>query len=71
MASDRWATIVIFVDGAAAAKWELTGHGLPTLATVDALARLQLDACRLGWKLTVDGPVPALAELLELVGLAG
>ena len=70
VASERWATIVLYVNGTTAATWDLTGIGLPTLATVDALARLKLDACRLGWKLTVDGPAPALAELLEFVGLA-
>ena len=61
---------MLFVDGAPAASWELSGCGGPTLTTVDALARLHLDAGRLGWELSVDDPAPALAELLELSGLA-
>ena len=69
MASELWATIVVFVDGAPAASWELTGDGSPTLTTVDALARLHLDAGRLGWDLVVDNPAPSLVELLELAGL--
>jgi hypothetical protein len=70
VASEHWATIVVFVDGAPAASWELSGCGEPTLTTVDALARLHLDAGRLGWNLVVDDPVPALADLLRLAGLA-
>ena len=70
MASERWATIVVFVDGATAASWDLSGDGRPTLMTVDALARLHLDAQRLGWELIVDDPCRSLCELLELAGLA-
>ena len=67
--SQRWATIALTVDGDPTATWELTGCGSPTLATVDALARLRLDAQRLGWEIVVRDPVTALAELLELAGL--
>jgi hypothetical protein len=37
---------------------------------VDALARLQLEARRLGWSVCVQSPSRDLAELLDLVGLA-
>ena len=69
MASKRWATIVVVVDGVTAASWELTGDGTPTLMTVDALARLHLDAQRLGWELIVDDPCQSLCELVQLAGL--
>lgn len=42
----------------------------PTLATVDALARLALTARHHGTALTVTGAAPALRALLHLVGLA-
>ena len=70
MACERWATIVVVADGNIAASWELSGCGRPTLTTVDALARLHLDARRLGWDLVVSDPAPLLAELLELAGVA-
>lgn len=69
VASERWATIVLSVDGKPTATWTLSGCGCPTLATVDALARLHLDARRLGWQLAVDDASVALRELLELAGL--
>jgi hypothetical protein len=40
------------------------------LATVDALARLQLEACRAGHCLRLRGASPELLELIELAGLA-
>lgn len=69
MACARWATIVLSVDGQPAATWELSGSGHPTLTTVDALARLHLDAGRLGWDIAVAQADPALEDLLELAGL--
>ncbi len=42
----------------------------PTLATVDALARLRLSAARLGLELRLRGAGDELAALLELAGLA-
>jgi anti-anti-sigma regulatory factor len=40
------------------------------LATVDALARLQLDARRRGSPLKLRDPSPQLRDLIELCGLA-
>lgn len=48
----------------------LTGAGAPDLTTVEELARLQLEAKRLGLVALVSDISPQLAELLELVGLA-
>ena len=42
-----------------------------TLATVDALARLQLAARRVGLDVRLVGAEPELLELLRLVGLEG
>lgn len=69
VAAERWATIVLCVDGKPVATWALCGCGVPTLATVDALARLHLDARRLGWNVVVDDATTALVELLEMAGL--
>lgn len=41
----------------------------PDLALVDALARLQLAARRLGWSIRLCGPDARLCELLDLAGL--
>jgi len=41
------------------------------LATVDALARLQLAARRLGFELRVCSASPELFELIDFAGLAG
>jgi hypothetical protein len=43
----------------------------PTLAAVDGLARLQLEAKRRGEVVRLRGVSPALRELLGLTGLAG
>jgi anti-anti-sigma regulatory factor len=40
------------------------------LATIDGLARLQLTARRLGRRVRLRDPSPALSELLDLFGLA-
>jgi anti-anti-sigma regulatory factor len=42
----------------------------PLLATIDALARLRLNARRLGLEVTVTSPSTELRELIELCGLA-
>jgi hypothetical protein len=39
------------------------------IRTVDALARLQLTARRLGWELRLRYPPRELVELIDLVGL--
>lgn len=43
----------------------------PDAVTVDALARLQLTARRLGRHVMVEHASPALRELLALMGLSG
>ena len=42
----------------------------PDAGTIDALARLQLTALRMGRHVRVRRPPPELAELLDLFGLA-
>jgi hypothetical protein len=41
----------------------------PTAATVDALARLQLAARRLGCRIALRGTTPELRDLVEFMGL--
>jgi STAS domain len=41
-----------------------------SLATVDALARLRLDARRAGCPIELESAPPSLLELLDLAGLA-
>lgn len=57
--------------GRTVAVWPLAGEGRPDLATVDALAQLQLAARRLGVAVEVREMCRELAELVELVGLCG
>jgi hypothetical protein len=47
------------------------GRGCPDLALMDALARLQLAARRLGWSIRLRNPTEELCLLLDLVGLVG
>jgi len=64
------ATMVELVDGThCVAVWPLTGVRRD-LAVVDALARLQLAAQRLGWSVRVRNADDELRALLEFVGLA-
>ena len=42
----------------------------PSLATVGALARMQLNAKRSGCTIEIENAGPALLELLDLAGLA-
>ena len=59
LASSRAAVVVCDVGGLEA-----------DIVTVDALARLQLTARRLGRQVRLRNPSPELAELLDLFGLA-
>lgn len=43
----------------------------PSIATIDQIARLQLDAQRCGCRLELENANPCLVELIELAGLAG
>ena len=51
----------------------LDASGITTAdeATLDALARLQLTACRLGASIRLRNARPELLDLLSLTGLAG
>lgn len=48
---------------------DVRGLREPDLGTVDALARMQLTAQRLGCRVRLDGATSTLRELLALVGL--
>ncbi len=70
-------TTVVVLDGATVvATWPVDpasagGGGRLDLGVVDALARLQLGARRLGLCLELHHVCPRLLELLDLFGLAG
>ena len=61
------ATIVLLRNDVEVTRWTL--HGRADLATVDRLAQLQLSAKRIGCRITIEEPCPALWALLDLVGL--
>jgi hypothetical protein len=62
--------IVFVVDGVEVAAWPVVLDGPPDLVVVDALARLHLDARRLGGAIRLRNPCEQLCRLLELVGMA-
>jgi hypothetical protein len=51
--------------------WLVIADRRPDLVLVDALARLELQARRLGGSVTASEIWPCLDELLDLVGLRG
>ncbi|MFF1468417.1 STAS domain-containing protein [Streptomyces mirabilis] len=55
--------------GARVVVCDVAGLGPPGLATVDALARMQLTARRAGGRVRLRAPSPSLLLLLDLVGL--
>lgn len=65
---DADATVVLVRDGVEVASWPLAGTGTG-LDVVEALARLQLGARRLGCSIRVRDACPRLSELLDLAGL--
>ena len=65
------ATVVLVRDDADVTSWPLVGRRCPDLAMVDHLARLQLQARRLGCRLELRDTCPDLLALLGLVGLVG
>ena len=70
MALAAWALVVLVgPDGAEVAAWSIEGEGNPDLAVVDALARSQLNARRLGGSIHLRHGSKELRELLALVGL--
>ena len=69
---DIHATVVLVCGPDEVACWPFTadaGDGRPDLSTVDALARLQLAARRLGCSIRLRDACADLVGLLDLVGL--
>ena len=70
MAPTTWGRIALLrADGTEITSWPLRGCGPPALAVVDELARWELMARRAGGAIRLRDLSPALAELLDLVGL--
>jgi len=63
------ARLVLFARGREIASWPLPADGRPDLELVDALARCELAARRVGYDVRVQGARHDLVELLEFVGL--
>lgn len=62
---------MVVLDGdVEVATCRVCGPAPPDLSVVEAVARLQLAANRLGWSVRVLDPSRELCELLDLVGLA-
>ena len=61
-------TVVLRRGDADVASWPLP-CGRPDMAIVDRLARLQLEARRLGCSIQLRNACPELVELIELSGL--
>jgi hypothetical protein len=61
---------VLGPGGAELFSGAMEGRGWPDLAAVDDLAWLALLAGRIGGRLVLSDVSPAMAELLELTGLA-
>jgi len=69
-AGDGSGTVVAVLDGDIEVVVGRLADARPDLALVDALARLQLSARRLGCSIRLRNPSPDLLDLLDLVGLA-
>jgi hypothetical protein len=61
--------LVVGADHTALARHQLGGPGDPDLGTVDDVARLALQAGRVGGRIVLSEVTPALRSLLELAGL--
>ncbi len=67
-----WCRVTVFGPGGVElGNWTLGGPGASSLEVVDRLARLHLATRYLGGRIAVREVSGRLAELLELVGLAG
>jgi ABC-type transporter Mla MlaB component len=66
---DIHATVVLVCGPNEVASWPLTGDGRPDLSAVEALARLQVAARRLGCSIQLRDTCAELSELLHLAGL--
>ena len=62
-------TVVLRRGDADVASWPLPSGGHPDMAVVDRLARLQLEARRLGCTICVRNACAELRELIEFSGL--
>lgn len=60
---------LLTAGGSGVVVCDVAGLGPPGLATVDALARMELAARRVGGRIRLHGADPALRALLDLVGL--
>ena len=65
----RGPTVVLTRGDAEVATWPLPSCGRPDMEIVDQLARLQLEAQRLGCSIRLRHVCRELVELLELAGL--
>jgi hypothetical protein len=63
------ATVVLLHAGNEFMRWPLEVDGPLDLTVIDELARLQLGARRMGFRVQLVEVCARLAELLELVGL--
>ena len=61
--------MVLVRDGTDLASWPLARWGPADLGLADNLARLQLEARRVGCSIELRQPGPDVVELLDLVGL--
>jgi hypothetical protein len=61
--------IVLLCGGLAVTSWPLPGAGPVDMGLIDALARLQLTAGRLGCRIRLENVHPHLSALLVLSGL--
>ena len=61
--------MVLVRDGTELASWPLARWGPTDLAMADNLARLQLEARRVGCSIELRQAGPDVVELLDLVGL--
>ena len=61
--------MVLVRDGTDLASWPLARWGPADMALADNLARLQLEARRVGCSIELRQPGPDVVELLDLVGL--
>jgi len=67
---ERRAVVLVVDNGVEVTIWRPGPGAAPDLGTVDALARMQLAARRMGWSIRFDNPCERLRALLQLTGLA-
>jgi hypothetical protein len=70
VAGDGLRVVVLVLDGdVEVVLWRMDGMSDPDLRVVDALARLQLAARRVGGSIRLRNPCERLRALLEVAGL--